>query len=117
MNTLLLDQTAWDLVLDSAGNIALAAVPYARAQDVASAIKTFLGEVYYNTALGINYFQQVLGQLPPSSLLIQLMINAALTVPGVVSAQCLITSFNARSVTGQVRFVDIDNQTQLVNFQ
>ena len=50
MNTLLLDQTAWDLVLDSAGNIALAAVPYARAQDVASAIKTFWAK-YITTRL------------------------------------------------------------------
>lgn len=116
MNTLLLDQLAWDLVLDTSGNIAVASNPYSLAQDVGSAIKTFLGEVYYDTTLGVNYFEQVLGQLPPSSLIIQLMINAALTVPGVVSAQCVINSFTARSVTGQVTFVDSDNQATTVTF-
>lgn len=116
MKTLLLDQTAWDLVLDSGGNIALASEPYALAQDVASAIKTFLGEVYYNTTLGVNYFQQILGKLPPVSLLIQLMVNQALTVPDVVSAQCTITGFDLRSVTGQVRFTDINGQSTVVNF-
>lgn len=116
MKTLLVDQQLWDLVLDTSGNIAVASNPYSLAQDVGSAIKTFLGEVYYNTKLGINYFQQVLGYLPPSSLIIQLMINAALTVPGVVSAQCVITSFTARSVTGQVTFVDSDNQATTVTF-
>jgi hypothetical protein len=116
MKTLLLDQLAWDLVLDTSGNIAVASNPYSLAQDVGSAIKTFFGEVYYNTLLGINYFEQVLGQLPPSSLIIQLMINAALTVPGVVSAQCVINSFTTRSVTGQVTFVDSDNQVTTVTF-
>ena len=69
-NTLLLDTVAWDLVLDSFGNIALASPPYALAQDVASAIRTFLGEVYYDASLGVPYFQDILGQLPPMALFI-----------------------------------------------
>ena len=36
-NTLLLDRTVWDLLLDGSGNIAIATEPYATAQDVASA--------------------------------------------------------------------------------
>ena len=39
MNTLYLDPQSWDLVLDAAGNIAMAKGPYAKAQDVASAKK------------------------------------------------------------------------------
>lgn len=115
-NTLLLDQTAWDLVLDANGNIAMASPPYALAQDVASAVRTFLGEVYYDTTQGIPYPSEILGQLPPASLLTQLISNQALTVPGVVSAQTTITSFNAGAVTGQILFTDESGETTVVNF-
>lgn len=116
LNTLLLDTDAWDLVLDVSGNIAVAAPPYALAQDVASAVRTFLGEVYYDTTQGIPYFDEVLGELPPAALLTQLIANQAKTVPGVVSAQCIITSFKARSVEGQVQFTDESGVTTFVNF-
>lgn len=43
MNTLYLDQESWDLTLDTAGNIALAKDPYAKAQDVASAYRVRTG--------------------------------------------------------------------------
>jgi len=69
LNTLLLDQTAWDLVIDSNGNIAMASPPYSLAQDVASAIKLFQGELWYDTSKGIPYFNEILGHMPPLSLL------------------------------------------------
>lgn len=105
-NTLLLDQTAWDLVIDSAGNIAMAEPPYALAQDVASAVRLFLAELWYDTTKGIPYFEDILGQLPPMSLLIGYIEKTALTVPGVVSAQCIISSFTGRTVSGQIQFID-----------
>ena len=117
MDTLLLDQTTWDLVLDASGNIALASRPYAIAQDVASAIKTFLGEVWYNVTLGIPYFEQILGHIPPISVFQAYMIDAALTVPDVVdspSPACIIDTFEDRTVTGQVTFVDDAGVTQTV---
>lgn len=106
--TLLLDLTNWDLVIDSKGNIALATAPYALAQDVASAIKTFLGEVYYDSTIGVNYFGQILGQRPSIGVLQAAMVSAALTVPGVVAAVCVIESFQNRKVTGQVQFTDVN---------
>lgn len=115
-STLLLDQTAWDLVLDAHGNIALAAPPYALAQDVASAIRLFLGELYYNTQKGVPYFQDILGSLPPASMLTQLLSNQALTVPGTVSARTVITAYDAGSVSGTVYFTDESGETTLVNF-
>ncbi len=115
-DTVLLDQTVWDLVLDANGNIAVASPPYSLAQDVATAIRTFLGELYYDTTQGMPYFQNVLGQLPPASLLTQLISNQALTVPGVVTAQTFITSFTAGSVQGQLLFTDESGQTTVVNF-
>lgn len=114
--TLLLDQSAWDLVLDASGNIAMASPPYALAQDVASAVRTFLGEVYYNTTEGIPYFGEILGKLPPAALLTQLITNQALTVHGVVTAQTAISSFNARGVSGQIQFVDESGVTTIVHF-
>lgn len=115
-NTLLLDQVAWDLVIDASGNIAMASAPYAIAQDVASAVRLFLGELWYDTTQGIPYWTQVLGKLPPASLLIELINQAARSVPDVVSCQTFITSFTARGVSGQIQFVDVNNQTTTVSF-
>lgn len=115
-STLLLDVDQWDLVIDASGNIAMAAPPYALAQDVASAVRTFLGEVYYDQTQGIPYFEDVLGKLPPAALLTQLISNQALTVPGTVTAQTIIQSFNDGGVTGQIQFTDESGETQIVNF-
>jgi len=115
-NTLLLDRSAWDLVIDSSGNIAMAQPPYALAQDVASAVRLFLGELWYNTTKGIPYFEEILGQLPPLSLLTGYIEKAALTVPGVVSAQCIISSFDSREIAGQIQFIDETGAANNVTF-
>ncbi len=104
------------MVLDSNGDIALANPPYAVAQDVASAIRTFLGECYYDTTLGVPYWQDFLGQPFSQSAVIQAMNAAAKTVPGVVTASTVITSFTNRQVSGQVQFSTSDGTTTTVNF-
>lgn len=114
MNTMLLVQDFWDICLDASGNIALATAPYALAQDVASAIKTFLGELYYDTSQGIPYFTKVLGYLPPASLITGYIEQQALTVPLVLTATCTITAFNDRELTGQVVFTDSSGQTTTI---
>jgi hypothetical protein len=111
MNTLLLDQTTWDLVVDASGNIAVAAAPYATAQDVSSSVKTFMAEVWYNNSLGVPYFQDVLGKLPPIPVLKNYWINAALSVPDVVEAKVLIDSFTMRGLTGQLQFTNSAGQS------
>lgn len=116
MSTLLLDTELWDLCVDASGNIAVAQEPYSFAQDVASAIKTFVGEVWYNSALGIPYFTQILGQTPPVTIFQAYMVQAALTVPGVKSATCVISSFEGRTVTGQVPFIDVNGNSGVVSF-
>lgn len=102
-STLLLDQVAWDLVLDADGNIAVAGEPYSLAQDAASAIKTFLGEVYFDTTVGIPYLQQIFGKKPSIPLLKAQFEAAAKTVPGVASATCFIQAITDRTVSGQVQ--------------
>lgn len=116
MKTLLLDQSAWDLVLNSNGDIALASNPYSISQDVASAIKTFLGECYYNTSLGLPYFSDILGENPPLSFVKQQIVNAALSVPEVAQANVAFVSFDGRSLTGQVQVIDTAGQELGVTF-
>jgi hypothetical protein len=118
MNTLLLDTVTWDLCADASGNIAMATEPYALAQDVASAIKTFLGDCYYDTTDGINYFLTILGKRPTLQVFQALMVAAALTVPDVVTAECIITAFEgpSRTVTGQVLFIDVNGEAGNVSF-
>jgi hypothetical protein len=115
-NTLLLDQTAWDLVLDANGNIALAGAPYAIAQDVASATRTFLGECWYDTTQGIPYWQQILGEFPPLQYIAQRLQDTALTVPDVAAAKATFTSFQNRSLAGQIQIIDTDGATNNVAF-
>ena len=115
-NTLLLDISAWDLVLDSAGNVALAKPPYSTAQDVASALRTFLGECWYDTTIGVPYWQQLLGNSPTQSQLEAALNAAALTVPGVVSAATALNAFTNRQISGQVQFTTSDGTTTTVTF-
>lgn len=114
--TLLLDTVFWDLVLDINGNIAVASDPYSLAQDAASAIRTFLGEVYYDVELGVPYFYDILGKDVPLSLLKKQFEEAAMTVPGIVQAQCFITSFNNREISGQVQITDVAGNLQAAGF-
>lgn len=105
-DTLLLDRTTWDLCVDASGNIAVASGPYALAQDAASAIKLFAGELYYDTSQGIPYFQTILGKQPSIAYLKAQLVAAALTVPGVVSAVCYLQAIKDRTVTGQVQITN-----------
>jgi hypothetical protein len=110
MNTLLLDTVVWDLVPDANNNIAVASDPYSQAQDAASAMKTFMSEVYYDTTLGVKY-SQIFGKNPPLSFVKSQLVSSAETVPdpttanpaNTVSAQCFISPFTNRQLSGQVQ--------------
>lgn len=116
-STLLLDTVAWDLVLDANGNIAVADEPYSLAQDAASAIKTFLGECWWDTTVGIPYLQQILGKRPSPAVLNAQFVAAAKTVPDVKSAVVVITQITDRSVAGQVQVTSTSTgQTSAANF-
>jgi hypothetical protein len=115
MKTLLLDTAAWDLVLDASGNIALAAEPYAQAQDAASSIRTFQGECYYDTTLGIPYFSRILGKLPSATYLKGQFIAAAKGVPGIVSAACFLRKLQDRQLGGQVQITNDQGQVAVID--
>lgn len=114
--TLLLDRTAWDLVLDAAGDIAMATEPYAIAQNVATAVRTFAGDCWYDTTLGLPYLQVLLGELPPAALVRQLVVDAALGITGVVQAELVFFEFTDRGLTGQIKIIDTDGVESGVSF-
>jgi hypothetical protein len=103
MQTLLLDTATWDLILDADGDIAVASDPYAQAQDAASRIKTFLGECYWDTTLGVPYLTEILGKNPSPALLKALFVAQAEVVPDVASAQCFLTEISERALSGQIQ--------------
>ena len=115
MNTLQLSP-AWDLMLDANGNIAMATGPEAIAQDVASAISTFLGEVYYDTTQGLPWMSEVFGEQFSPSLVTALLVQAALTVPGVVSAQVINLAFAGGVISGTVQVIDTTGASLGVEF-
>ena len=116
VNTLLLDTVVWDFCVDASGNIAMAMPPYAPAQDAASAIKLFAGELWYDTTQGIPYWTQILGQFPTIAQFKSALQAAALTVPGVVTATVYITSFVNRMIQGQVQVTDSAGNVSVAGF-
>lgn len=102
-NTLPLNLDIWDLELDAAGNLNLTTPDASIAQDVASAIRTFLGECWYDTTLGLPYFGTILGQYPPPSLIISKIEQAALTIATVLTVKVVGLGLTAQRVlTGTV---------------
>lgn len=106
-STLKLNPDTWDLTVDGLGNIATDATSYAIAQDVASAVRTFQGELFYSTSQGIPYFLSVLGQTFSPQLFQAFAEQAALAVPGVVTAKAALGDLSAnRTLTGSVSVID-----------
>lgn len=115
-STVLLNPQTWDLMIDASRNIAVAAEPYALAQDAASAIRLFQGEDYYDTTRGIPYWEQILGHWPTISIMKSYFNRAALTVPGVLQARSFIDSIQDRRPSGQVQITDKAGNFSTVGF-
>lgn len=117
MSTLLLS-ASWDLLVDANKNIALATGPISLAQDVASNVLTFQGEVYYDTAQGIPYLSAVMGQPYTPTILQAQLQAAALAVPGVLLAKAVITNFNigTRKASGVINITDATGEALGIHF-
>ncbi len=116
MDTMKLDHDTWDIVLDGSGNMALETGAAAQAQDAASEIKLFRGELYYDTGRGVPYWQQILGYIPRVSLIKAKYTDAASLVPGVVRTTCQIESVRDRHVIGTVYIANEEGQTRIERF-
>lgn len=55
MKTLKLDNDTWDVGIDDVGNIAVVSGNQRLAQDVASSVRVWKGELPFNTDRGIDY--------------------------------------------------------------
>lgn len=116
MNSLYLDPATWDLAVDVNGDVAVCSDPYATAQSAANACRTFLGEVWYQTDVGVPYWQDILGHFPPLSVVKADLVAAAMTVQGVASAQVFITSVENRVIAGQVQVTSTNGNVSAASF-
>lgn len=116
MQTILLTSDDWDLVVDTAGNIAVASDPYARAQDAASEIRLFQRDAYYDQTRGIPYWIDTLGKAPPLAVVKAHIVAAAKLAPGVAAAQCFLTAVSGRQISGQVQVVDAKGVASAASF-
>lgn len=107
MDSLNIDDTNNDLFVDASGNIAVATGGFALALNAACAIRTFSGEVYYDTTQGIPYFSTILGYNPPIEYVRSQVTAVALSSdPDIVSAKAYFTSLTNRDLSGQVQVSD-----------
>ena len=114
--TLLLDTAEWDLVLDANGDIALADEPYAISQDVASAIRTFQTDCWYDQRKGMPYWQQILGHYPPMALVRSAIVNEAMREPKVAQVTIKRLELADRQITGDVLVIDTEGRENGVTF-
>jgi len=104
MDSLNITDDGNDLFVDSSGNIAVATGSFALALNAACAIRTFSGECFYNTTLGIPYFSTILGKNPPVEYLrSQLSATALSSDPDIKSTTVYFTSITDRKLSGQVQ--------------
>ena len=109
--SLLLDLVNWDLCVDVNGNIAVCSEPYSDSQDSASSIRLFLGELYYDTTQGVDYWGQILGHFPSQALFNAKIQAAALSATNVVTATVSITAFKNRAISGNVFITNNQGQS------
>jgi len=97
-----LSNADWDLTLDSSGDLSMATPDESLAQDVACAIRTFLGECWYDVSLGMPYFQSIFGKRPPSSFVKARIVAAAKTAQDISGVDVTAIALSNRAITGTV---------------
>ena len=81
-----------DIYLDMQGNIAMSFDQDAILEECAQVARTILGEMIFNTALGIPYFETVWIGVPNIAQFTSSLRQAFLNVNGVIEVISLITS-------------------------
>lgn len=116
-NSLLLDRTTWDLSVDASGNIAMCSDPYAITQNVATAVRTWQAEAWYDTSLGISYDDGIFSGSLPVSILKAQAETAAENVSGVATAECLfLLQAETRTLSGAIALTLTNGETANVRF-
>jgi len=117
MDSLNVDETNNDLFVDGQGNLALATGGAALALNAACAIRTFSGEVFYDSTQGLPYFQSILGKNPPLEYVRSQLAKAALNADSdIVASRVFFSSLTARNLSGQVQVTDSTGKIASSNF-
>ena len=101
-NTIPLHPDTWDIYLDANGNLELTDPDSSIAQDVASSVRTFEGECWYNNTLGMPYFQAIFGKSPPNSLVVSNIRDQAFTIVGVNTVNVVGVGLQGRTIRGVI---------------
>lgn len=116
MDTLRLNTATWDLTVDAYGNIATVGGGYAIAQDVASEVRLFLGELWYDMARGVPYFEVILGKMPSPQFMKTKFIEAGSLTPEVAEITCYLSGVGKnRLLEGQLQIIDVNGQLSVVS--
>lgn len=105
--SLYLDPSTWDIGIDSVGRLKTVSNPYAIAQDVACACKAVLGEVIYDTTLGIPYFSSLFGRHVSTTLVTHYLSKQAMRLPTVSTVNVSLSADKStRNTSGQIYITD-----------
>lgn len=102
-NTLFLNKDTWDLELDASNQIAMTSGPYGIAQNVANAVRLFTNDAYFMPDDGIPHFAIDLGKQPPEAVLRAKITQAAQAVEGVATAVTTFSTFEGRTLEGNIQ--------------
>ena len=81
-----------DLYLNASGNISISYDQQALLEECSQAVKIVLGELVFNTNIGVPYFETMFVGIPNAQQFNAAVNNAILTVQGVLEVVSLITS-------------------------
>lgn len=117
MDTLHLTSDNWDLTLDPQGNLSILSSKAATLQDVASALRVWSGECWYNTNLGLPYDTNLFTGSYPIEIYQELAEEEAITVPNVLNCHIYLNQPTAqRLLTGNAIITFNDESKDYVSF-
>lgn len=105
----------WDITLDSLGNLAIADKNYSIAQDVASAVKLFTNDAYFDTQAGIPHFDITLKRNPSPTVIRARLKEASENVPGVKSAVVNVIEIKAGKLQAEIQLTLNNNTTAVIS--
>jgi len=110
--SLYLDPDSWDLTLNANGALKTVSNPYSIAQDVACALKTVLGECYFDNTIGIPYYEQLLGRPVTISTVISKLKTESERLSTVKSANVtLVPDRSTRVTKGYITITDTNSES------
>lgn len=109
-STMILDVRDWDILLDSAGNWAVADPPYAPFQDSASSAKVIKGEAYITPSRGVAY-PDFFKNNTPSTIWKSAIEKEMLRTPGVVDASVIFSGLKKGMLIGEATLTLEDGTT------